>query len=121
MSYVAPPGKDGGIDIVAHTDPLGTSPPRIKVQVKRQAQRVDRGGLASFIAVVNDDEVGIYVATGGFTKDADEFARSQARRRVTLIDSERLVELWVQFYGKLSDQARQRLPLTPIHFLTPQT
>jgi len=54
---------------------------------------------------VKDGEVGIYVCTGGFTKDADEFARSQARRRITLLDAERLVELWVQFYPKLSDVA----------------
>jgi len=121
VSWVAPPGRDGGLDVIAHTDPLGTSPPRIKVQVKRQVQRVDRGGLASFIALVNDDEVGIFVCTGGFTRDAEEFARNQARRRVTLIDREKLVDLWVQFYGKLSDPARQRLPLTPIYFLTPQT
>ncbi|AWM88984.1 restriction endonuclease [Microvirga sp. 17 mud 1-3] len=120
VSWVSPPGKDGGVDIIAHTDPLGTSTPRIKVQVKRQIQKTDRSGLASFSAVVNDDEVGIFVSTGGFTKDAEEFARSQARRRVTLIDFERLVDLWIQFYGKLDDLARKRLPLTPIYFLTPQ-
>lgn len=120
VSWVSPPGKDGGIDIIAHTDPLGTSAPRIKVQVKRVAQRADRSGLASFIAVVNDDEVGIFVSTGGFTRDAEEFARSQVRRRITLLDLERLIELWVQFYGKLDDLARKRLPLTPIYFLTPQ-
>jgi restriction system protein len=43
VSWVAPPGKDGGIDIVAWTDPLGTRPPRIKVQVKRRAVRHDLG------------------------------------------------------------------------------
>jgi restriction system protein len=86
VSWVSPPGKDVGVDIIAHTDPLGTSTPRIKVQVKRQVQKTDRSGLASFSAVVNDDEVGIFVSTGGFTKDAEEFARSHARRRVTLID-----------------------------------
>jgi len=36
VSWIAPPGKDGGIDIVAWNDPLGTKPPRIKVQVKRE-------------------------------------------------------------------------------------
>lgn len=37
VGWVAPPGKDGGVDIMAWTDPLGTRPPRIKVQVKRHA------------------------------------------------------------------------------------
>jgi hypothetical protein len=33
--WVAPPGPDRGIDMIAHTDPLGTTSPRIKVQLKR--------------------------------------------------------------------------------------
>ena len=31
--FVAPKGKDGGIDIIAYLDPLGAQTPRIKVQV----------------------------------------------------------------------------------------
>jgi restriction system protein len=34
--WEAPPGPDRGIDLIAYTDPLGTTSPRIKVQVKRQ-------------------------------------------------------------------------------------
>ena len=34
--FVAPRGKDGGIDIVAYRDPLGTQAPRMKVQVKHR-------------------------------------------------------------------------------------
>lgn len=48
VSWVAPPGKDGGIDILAWTDPLGTRPPRIKVQVKRLNSTVSVEGLRSF-------------------------------------------------------------------------
>lgn len=36
IQSVAPRGKDGGIDIVAYTDPLGAKIPRIKVQVKHK-------------------------------------------------------------------------------------
>ena len=120
VNWVSPPGKDGGVDIVAHTDPLGTQVPRIKVQVKRVAQKVDKDGLKSFIAMVNEDDVGLFVSTGGFTRDAEDFARSQERRKVTLINLERLLELWIRYYPKLDDLARVRLPLTPIYFLTPQ-
>jgi len=119
-SWVAPPGKDGGLDIVAHADPLGTRPPRIKVQVKRQQQRVDRQGVSAFLAHVNDDDAGLFVSLGGFTRDAEDFARMQERRKITLIDLDRLVELWVEFYPKLDDLARDRLRLTPIYFLTPR-
>jgi restriction system protein len=120
VGWVSPPGKDGGVDIIANTDPLGTRPPRIKVQVKRIAQRVDTDGLKSFIAIINEDDVGLFVSTGGFTRDAESFARNQERRKITLIDCERLIELWIEFYGKLDDKARARMPLTPIYFLTPQ-
>ena len=51
ISWIAPPGRDGGIDILAASDPLGTKPPRIKVQVKRQSQSVDVDGLRSFMAL----------------------------------------------------------------------
>jgi len=121
-AWVAPPGKDGGVDIVAYSDPLGTQAPRIKVQVKRlTSQRVDSDGLKSFMANLGDDDVGLFVTISGFTKDASDFARAQEKRKITLIDLERLVELWIQFYGKLDDRARQRFALTPIYFLTPPT
>ncbi len=35
--FIAPPGKDGGVDILAYRDPLGTVSPRIKVQVKHKS------------------------------------------------------------------------------------
>lgn len=119
-SWVSPPGRDGGLDIVAYPDPLGTKPPRIKVQVKRQAVAVDEDGLRSFLALVNEDDTGLFVSIGGFTRGAQEAARKQERRKITLIDLNRLVELWIEFYSKLDDLARERLPLTPIYFLTPK-
>lgn len=120
VSWMSSPGKDGGIDIIAFNDPLGTRPPRIKVQVKRVSQKVDASGLKSFVAIVNDDDVGLFVSSGGFTRDAEEFARSQERRKITLIDLERLLDLWIEFYPTLDENARRRLPLTPIYFLTPE-
>jgi restriction system protein len=121
IAWIAPPGKDGGIDILAWTDPLGTKPPRIKVQVKRYSQNITVDGLRSFMAVLGDDDVGLFVTTSGFTKDAQDEARTQEKRKVTLLDLERLLDLWVQYYGKLDDAARRRLPLQPIYFLAPES
>jgi restriction system protein len=81
VSWVAPPGKDGGIDIHAFTDPLGTQTPRIKVQVKRVKENVSVEGLRSFMAILGDDDVGLFVTTGGFTKDAQDEARIQQKRK----------------------------------------
>jgi restriction system protein len=117
VSWIAPPGKDGGVDILASSDPLGTKAPRIKVQVKRYGSRVPADGLRSFMALLGQGDVGLFVSTGGFTKDAEEEARRQTDRRITLIDLERLFDLWVEHYDKLSDEARRRMPLKPIYFL----
>jgi restriction system protein len=121
IAWVAPPGKDGGIDILAWTDPLGTKPPRIKVQVKRYAQNISVDGLRSFMALLGEDDVGLFVTTSGFTKDAQDEARTQEKRKVTLLGLEKLLDLWIQYYEKLDDSARRRLPLQPIYFLAPES
>jgi restriction system protein len=119
IAWKSPPGKDGGIDVIAHNDPLGTRTPRIKVQVKRQLQKVDVNGLRSFMAVLGENDVGLFVATGGFTRDSDDEARKQETRKVTLIDLETFFDLWVEHLPKLDDAARRRFPLQPIYFLAP--
>lgn len=121
VSWVSPPGKDGGVDILAWPDALGSWPPRIKVQVKRQQQAVSVDGLRSFMALLGEDDVGLFVCTGGFTRDAEFEARTQEKRRVTLINLDKLFDLWVEHYEKLTDHARRRLPLRPIRFLSPLT
>ena len=118
--WIAPPGKDGGVDILAYTDPLGTQGPRIKVQVKQQQKNVTAPDLKSFMANIGQHDSGIFFCTGGFTRDAENYARSQESKRIMLIDSDKLVQLWTDNIPRLSDQAWQRLPLTPIYFLTPE-
>jgi len=120
VSWVSPPGKDGGIDILAWSDPLGTKPPRIKVQVKRYSDNIRVDGLRSFMALLGDEDVGLFVTTSGFSKDAEEEARTQEKRKVTLVDLERLFDLWVENYPKLDEVARRRFPLQPIWFIAPQ-
>ena len=120
VTWIAPPGKDGGVDILAYTDPLGTQGPRIKVQVKQQQKAVTEPDLKSFMANIGQHDSGIFFCTGGFTKDVEAYARSQESTRIMLVDSAKLVQLWTDNIPRLSDQAWQRLPLTPIYFLTPE-
>ena len=119
VSWVAPPGPDKGIDIIAYNDPLGTKMPRIKVQVKRRADKVTVDGLRSFMAVLGEQDVGIFVSAGGFTSDAETEARTQESRKITLLDLEKLFDLWVQHYDKLSESDKGLLPLRPVHYLAP--
>lgn len=119
VSFVAPPGPDAGIDIIAHTDPIGASTPRIKVQVKRRADKVGVDGLRAFMALLGDGDVGLLVSTGGFTSDAEAEARAQERRKITLLGLEKLFDLWVEHYDKIPERDKQLLPLKPIHYLAP--
>ncbi len=120
ISWTAPPGKDGGFDLIATQDALGVQSPRIKVQVKRRESTVDSDGLRSFMAVLGNDDVGLFVSLGGFTKNAQEEARQQSTRKVTLIDLERFYDLWVEQYPDMPDEDRRRLPLQPVYFLAPE-
>ncbi len=119
VTWVAPPGRDRGIDIIAYTDPIGANGPRIKVQVKHRDQSTTVDGLRAFMSVLGTDEIGLYVSSGGFTSEARDEARTQERRKVTLLDLEKFFELWVEHYEKLPQEARQRFPLKPIQFLAP--
>ena len=119
VSWISPPGPDKGIDIVAHNDPLGTSAPRIKVQVKRRADRVNVGDLRSFIAVLGEQDVGIFVSLGGFSRDAEDEARTRETRKLTLVDLETLVDLWVEHYEKIAEADKRLLPLKPVYYLAP--
>ncbi len=120
IAWIAEPGPDRGLDILAYTDALGASGPRIKVQVKRRSDKMTAEGLRSFLAVLGDHDVGIFVATAGFTKDAEIEWRSQQQRKVTLLDMHKLVDLWVKHYERLTDDARSLLPLRPVYYLAPR-
>jgi restriction system protein len=118
--WVAPPGKDGGLDVIAYSDPLGANGPRVKVQVKHKPDSpITVEPVRAFMSVIGTDEIGIFVSSGGFTGGAHEEARSQDKRKITLIDNEALLELWIENYAKLSQEARQRMPLKPIYFPAP--
>jgi restriction system protein len=119
VSWISPPGPDKGIDVVAHNDPLGTSAPRIKVQVKRRVDRVNVGDLRSFIAVLGEQDVGIFVSLGGFSRDAEDEARTKETRKLTLVDLEKLVDLWVEHYEKIAEADKRLLPLKPVYYLAP--
>lgn len=117
--WVAPPGPDRGVDVIAQSDPLGITGPRIKVQVKRSGDRMPVKEIRSFLAVLSDGDVGLFVSKGGFTKEAEDEARNQEKRRVMMVDLRRLFDLWVEHYEKIPEEQRRLLPLKPVYFLSP--
>ena len=75
--------------------------------------------LRSFIAILGDQDVGIFVSAGGFTSDAEMEARTKETRKLTLINLRKLVDLWIENYEKIAESDRRLLPLKSIHFLAP--
>lgn len=117
VAWISPPGPDRGLDIIAHADPLGITGPRIKVQVRRRADKTDVADIRSFMALLADGDVGLFVCTGGFTKKGEEEARHQEKRRVMLVDLKRLFDLWIEHYDAIPEATRRLLPLKPVYFL----
>ena len=115
--WIAPKGPDGGLDLLAQSDPLGVTGPRIKGQVKRRPDnKVGPEELRSFLSLIEANDVGVFISLGGFTRDAERHARVSSRR-VTLIDGEGLLDLWVEHYASLDEDGRQLLPVKPAYFL----
>lgn len=115
--FVAPKGKDGGVDIVAYRDPLGTESPRIQVQIKHRESAATVQEVRQLMGLLQrEGDVGIFVSTAGFTPDGRNAARS-SHIHVELIDLNRFIALWQEFYDKLKEEDRSLLPLRPIYFL----
>lgn len=118
ISHISPKGKDGGIDVIAYTDPLGVKTPRIIVQVKHRpdakiaADDIQR--LAGTMKRTSD--VGIFVTSGGFSSFAINESRT-TDKHIELIDFERFITLWQEYYAKMTDDEKNKLPLHPIYFL----
>jgi restriction system protein len=117
-NFISARGKDGGIDIIAYKDPLGSSPPRTKVQVKHKPEsQITVAEIRSLIGVLNKPgDVGLFVTSGTFSKDAEREARS-SHTHVELIDINRFIKLWKEFYNRMPDEDKNMLPIHPIYFL----
>jgi restriction system protein len=117
--FVAPKGKDGGVDIIAYRDPLGTVTPRIKVQIKHRDDKTPVTDVRQLMGLLQKEgDVGIFVSSGGFSPDAKAAARS-SHVHVELIDIDRFVALWQEFYPKMADDDKAYLSLIPIYFYAP--
>lgn len=103
-------GRDRGVDIVAHPDALGFERPRIKAQVKHRRDSVGGPEMRSFVATLRDGENGLYVSTGGFTRDAEVEAQ-RAREPITLLDRDRFIQLLLEHYADLDPEYKAQVPL----------
>ena len=117
--FVAPRGKDGGVDILAYRDPFGIESPRIKVQVKHRHDSATVKEVRELMGILQKDgDVGVFVSSGGYTSDAKTTAAG-AHIHVQLIDLDDFINLWTDFYTKLTDEDRNLLPLTSVYLVAP--
>ena len=90
---VSPKGPDRGVDVFASPDGLGLQEPRIKVEVKHRPNTpIGAQDLRSFIGGLRQGDRGLYVSTGGFTKDA-KYEADRSNIPVTLIDLDEFASL----------------------------
>jgi restriction system protein len=116
--FISPKGKDGGLDIIAYNDPLGATTPRLKIQVKhRPDSYIPVDDIRSLTGLLNKDgDIGLFVTSGSFSPEAQRSAR-ESHRHIRLLDIDNFIELWQEFYDKLSDDDKNMLPLHSINFL----
>ena len=115
--FVAPKGKDGGIDIIAYLDPLGAQTPRIKVQVKHKTDSaIGAADVRALLGVLRAGDIALFVTSGTFSPDAKTTGTS-SREFIRLIDGDEFIDMWLEFYDKMSDDDKNMLPPKRISFL----
>ena len=115
--FIAPKGKDGGIDIIAYLDPLGAKTPRIKVQVKHKPDTaIGASEIRALLGVLRAGDIALFVTSGTFSPDARNTSTS-SREFIRLIDGNDFIDMWQEYYDKMSDEDKNMLPLKRISFL----
>jgi len=114
---VSPSGPDRGKDIVASPDGFGFEAPRIVVEVKHRRQTMGSQEVRSFLGGRHRDDKGLYVSTGGFTREA-YYEAERANIPVTLMNLDDLVEAITEHYEALDIETKQLIPLKRIYWPT---
>lgn len=113
--FIAPKGRDGGIDIIAYRDPLGVLQPIVKVQVKHYSldNPVTVDVIRGIIGVAKND-VPVVVTSGRFA----DAAKAEARQyNVRLIDGYEFSDLWVEYFDKMPEADKSLMPIEPVYII----
>lgn len=109
-TQVSPAGPDRGKDIIASPDGFGFENPRIIVEVKHRKEQMGSQQIRSFLGGRHKDDRGLYVSTGGFSKDA-YYEAERANVPLTLWTLDNLVRALVEHYGQTDSETKRLIPL----------
>lgn len=112
---VSPIGPDRGVDIMASPDGFGFEQPRIAVECKHRGGAIGAPAIRSFLGGRHKDDKGLYVSTGGYTKEA-KYEAERASIPMTLLDLDDLVDSVVEYYEEMDSETRTMLPLVKIYW-----
>lgn len=104
--------QDGGVDVIAHRDPLGIEPPQIKVQCKHRTGSTGAPDVQQLIGTQAPGEFCLFVTLGSYTKDALTIERQRPALR--LLGGEDIVSLVLENYSRLPERWKAHFPLTPV-------
>lgn len=104
--------QDGGVDVIAHRDPLGVEPPLIKVQCKHRTGTIGSPEVQQLIGTQGLGELSLFVTLGSYTRDA--LAIERQRPGLRLLTGEDLVTMVLENYDKLPQRWRAEIPLTSV-------
>lgn len=104
--------QDGGIDVIAHKDPLGIEPPLIKAQCKQKVSTVGSPEVNQLIGTQGAGELCLFFTLGGYSKDA--LAIERQRTGLRLLSGEDIVSLVMDNYDRLPERWRRIIPLTAV-------
>lgn len=104
--------QDGGIDVIAHRDPLGVEPPQIKIQCKHLTGTIGAPEVQKLAGTLGLNELGLFVTLGTYTRDAQSIERQRPGLR--LLTGEDVVNLVLEHYDQLPQKWRSIIPLTSV-------
>ncbi|MEN1927582.1 restriction endonuclease [Luteimonas sp. MJ250] len=114
-TQVTPAGPDRGKDIIASPDGFGFENPRIVVEVKHRSGAMGSQAIRSFLGGRHRDDRGLYVSTGGFSKDAF-YEADRAQVPLTLWTLDNLVRALVEHYDQTDAETKRIIPLRRMYW-----
>lgn len=104
--------QDGGVDVIAHKDPLGIEPPQIKAQCKQQVSTVGSPEVQQLVGTQGDGELCLFFTLGTYSRDA--LAIERQRPGLRLLSGEDIVTLIMDNYAELPERWRRVIPLSTV-------